>query len=74
MRRAKAGGFENTAQATKAVWSGEEAYLADGATQVPVVHSLAFGYHDLDEYDPSAYASLCASQQFEGELCASLVH
>jgi O-acetylhomoserine/O-acetylserine sulfhydrylase-like pyridoxal-dependent enzyme len=74
MRPAKADGFENTAQATKAVWAGEEAYLADGTTQVPVVHSVAFGYHDLDEYDPSAYALLCASQQFERELCTSLVH
>ncbi|WP_100407282.1 cystathionine gamma-synthase family protein [Bacillus solitudinis] len=37
-------------QATKAVWSGEKEYLAHGATQVPVVHSVAFGYDDIDEW------------------------
>jgi len=33
-----------------AVWAGEERYLLDGATQVPVVHSVGFGYSDLDEW------------------------
>jgi cystathionine gamma-synthase len=33
---------------TIAVWGGEEEELCQGATQVPVVHSVAFGYHDLD--------------------------
>jgi cystathionine gamma-synthase len=32
------------------VWGGEDRYLVDGATQVPVVHSVAFGYDDLDEW------------------------
>lgn len=36
--------------ATKAVWSGEKKYLAFGATQVPVVHSVAYGYDDIDEW------------------------
>ncbi|MCB8959159.1 MAG: cystathionine gamma-synthase family protein [Ardenticatenales bacterium] len=35
---------------TQCVWSGEEEYLLQGATQVPVVHSVSFGYHDLDEW------------------------
>ncbi len=35
---------------TRAVWAGEEEYLMQGATQVPVVHSVAYGYHDLDEW------------------------
>ncbi len=35
---------------TKCVWSGEESYLMQGATQVPVVHSVSFGYDDLDEW------------------------
>lgn len=35
---------------TRAVWAGEEAYLMQGATQVPVVHSVSFGYRDLDEW------------------------
>ena len=37
--------------ATLAVWAGEE--LKDGwerSTQVPVVHSVSFGYKDLDEW------------------------
>ena len=33
---------------TMAVWGGEERASAGGATQVPVVHSVAFGYDDLD--------------------------
>ncbi len=36
--------------ATKAVWAGEEDYLAEGATQVPIVQSIPFGYDDLDEW------------------------
>jgi cystathionine gamma-synthase len=35
---------------TQCVWSGEEDYLLQGATQVPVVHSVSFGYEDLDEW------------------------
>jgi len=35
---------------TRTVWVGEEEYLLQGATQVPVVHSVAFGYRDLDEW------------------------
>ncbi len=36
--------------ATKAVWAGEDRYLVDGATQVPIVQSIPFGYDDLDEW------------------------
>lgn len=35
---------------TLAVWAGEEEYLSQGATQVPVVHSVSFGYHDVDQW------------------------
>jgi cystathionine gamma-synthase len=35
---------------TLAVWAGEDEYLLQGATQVPVVHSVAFGYRDVDEW------------------------
>jgi cystathionine gamma-synthase len=37
--------------ATLCVWGGEEqrSFWA-GATQVPVVHSVSFGYHDLDHW------------------------
>jgi cystathionine gamma-synthase len=38
------------AQASIAVWGGEDRYLLDRATQVPVVHSVAFGYPDFDEW------------------------
>lgn len=40
--------------ATLAVWAGEERYLVDRATQVPVVHSVAFGYEDIDEWQAVA--------------------
>lgn len=36
--------------ATLTVWGGEERYLMDRATQVPVVHSVAYGYQDFDEW------------------------
>lgn len=35
---------------TKALWAGEKDSLAFGATQVPVVHSVSFGYDDMDEW------------------------
>lgn len=35
---------------TRAVWGGEEKSWMQGATQVPVVHSVSFGYTDMDEW------------------------
>lgn len=35
---------------TLAVWAGETAPSWEGATQVPVAHSVAFGYDDVDEW------------------------
>jgi len=35
---------------TRSVWAGEKEYLVHGATQVPVVHSVAYGYDDMDEW------------------------
>ncbi|WP_332630232.1 cystathionine gamma-synthase family protein [Halalkalibacter flavus] len=35
---------------TKSVWAGEKEYLVHGATQVPVVHSVAYNYDDIDEW------------------------
>lgn len=35
---------------TRAVWAGEHSRFMDGATQVPVVGSVAFGYDDLDTW------------------------
>lgn len=39
---------------TLAVWAGEEQHLLQGATQVPVVHSVAFGYDDIDRWQEVA--------------------
>lgn len=36
--------------ATLAVWAGEDRSLLDRATQVPVVHSVSFGYDDVDDW------------------------
>ena len=41
---------QSPAPGTLAVWAGEESYLMQGATQVPVVHSVAFGYPDVDAW------------------------
>ena len=35
---------------TLAVWAGEGGLHMQGATQVPVVHSVSFGYDDLDQW------------------------
>ncbi|WP_096435122.1 cystathionine gamma-synthase family protein [Alteribacter populi] len=35
---------------TRSLWAGEKDALAFGATQVPVVHSVSFGYDDMDEW------------------------
>jgi len=35
---------------TKSVWAGEKEYLVHGATQVPVVLSVSYGYEDMDEW------------------------
>ena len=37
-------------EGTMAVWAGEEEPCWEGATQVPVVHSVSFGYDDLDKW------------------------
>jgi cystathionine gamma-synthase len=39
---------------TLAVWAGEEESVCAGATQVPVVHSVAFGYADVDQWQQVA--------------------
>lgn len=39
---------------TASVWAGEDSLFADGATQVPLVHSVAFGYQSLDEWSEVA--------------------
>ena len=36
--------------ATLAVWGGEQAPFWERSTQVPVVHSVSFGYDDMDEW------------------------
>jgi small conductance mechanosensitive channel len=35
---------------TRAVWAGEREYTLTGATQVPVVHSVAFGFQDMETW------------------------
>ena len=37
-------------KSTLAVWGGEESSLVQGATQVPVVYSAAYGYPDVDAW------------------------
>ncbi len=39
-----------TGHGTTAVWGGERRPWQDRSTQVPVVHSVSFGYTDLDEW------------------------
>ncbi len=39
---------------TQSVWAGEEQSSWWGATQVPVIHSVAFGYDDVDSWQNAA--------------------
>jgi cystathionine gamma-synthase len=41
---------DSLSAATLAVWGGEGGSLAQGATQVPVVYSAAYGYPDVDSW------------------------
>ncbi len=41
---------DNPKPATLAVWAGEEHPFWERSTQVPVVHSVSFGYEDMDEW------------------------
>ncbi|MGM0827648.1 MAG: cystathionine gamma-synthase family protein [Bacillota bacterium] len=41
---------EKIKEGTKSVWAGEKEYLVHGATQVPVVLSVAYNYDDMDEW------------------------
>jgi cystathionine gamma-synthase len=41
---------DKTAFGTRAVWSGEQDPGWQGATQVPVAHSVSFGYDDVDRW------------------------
>jgi cystathionine gamma-synthase len=41
---------EQPSLATQAVWAGEMGPRMHGATQVPVVHSVSFGYKDVDQW------------------------
>ena len=46
----KGGRSPDSSLATLAVWSGEDGSLVQGATQVPVVYSAAYGYPDVDAW------------------------
>jgi len=35
---------------TRSVWAGEEEGFPEGSTQVPVYHTVTYGYDDLDEW------------------------
>ncbi len=41
-------------KSTSSVWAGEEEYIMSNVTQVPVVHSVSFGYKDIDEWQQVA--------------------
>ncbi len=41
-------------KSTCSVWAGEDEYLMQNATQVPVVHSVSFGYKDIAEWQDVA--------------------
>lgn len=42
--------WKNMQQGTKSVWAGETRPFYEGATQVPIVHSVTFGYDDVDTW------------------------
>jgi cystathionine gamma-synthase len=45
---------QSPGKGTCSVWAGEEEYLMQNATQVPVVHSVSFGYKDVNHWQQVA--------------------
>jgi cystathionine gamma-synthase len=45
---------QSPGKGTCSVWAGEEKYLMQHATQVPVVHSVSFGYKDVHDWQQVA--------------------
>ncbi len=43
---------------TQAVWAGEGGVFMGRATQVPVVHSVSFGYDDLDDWKAASLGEI----------------
>jgi cystathionine gamma-synthase len=72
--------YEGIDIGTKSVWAGEKQYLVHGATQVPVVLSVAYGYDDMDEWYDVAIGKKAGHiygrntnptvQAFEDKICA----
>jgi cystathionine gamma-synthase len=46
--------FSKTGMGTKSLWAGEDGAPVKGATQVPIVQSIAFTYDDMDEWQDVA--------------------
>lgn len=46
--------LEHPSPSTLSVWAGEESLHWQGATQVPVVHSVSFGYEDIESWQEVA--------------------
>lgn len=44
----------NAGKGTQSLWAGEEQYLVEHSTQVPIVQSVSFGYEDVDEWQQVA--------------------
>ncbi|MDX1629377.1 MAG: cystathionine gamma-synthase family protein [Fulvivirga sp.] len=42
--------WKNLQQGTRSVWAGETSPFYKGATQIPVVHSVTFGYENVDTW------------------------
>jgi cystathionine gamma-synthase len=50
IRRSIMSETRNPSRDTLSVWAGEGKDFWQKATQIPVVHSVSFGYEDLDEW------------------------
>jgi cystathionine gamma-synthase len=46
----KSRSIQQFSRATQALWAGEDEYMVERATQVPIVQSVAFGYDGLEEW------------------------
>src|SRR6185437_5441067 len=46
--------MDRPSPSTLSVWAGEESLHWQGATQVPVVHSVSFGYEDIESWQEVA--------------------
>ena len=58
-------------QSTQSIWSGEQEHeLYERSTQVPVVHSVSFGYKDIETWHKVALEAVSYTHLTLPTICS----